>query len=415
MRIGERIPAFAHAEFVRFWSGAVVSNTGSMMYLAALGWITAGVTDSAAAIAAVPFVGLIPLLLVSPFAGAWADRWSRRKMLLAALAAQATVGVAVAIMVTADQVTYPRLIVASIIGGISGSAGAPVYQAIMPTLVPIQALRSAVVLNSLQFNISRAVGPTLAGFLIDATGAATVFWLNAASFLAVIVAIWSLEERPVPERTGERSVVGDIVAGARYAAGDRPIRVALTAGGVNALLIFPISYVAPVLATQALDLDAAEYGVLVGSFGLGAILAGIQMLLSRDRPYERIVSVGVGGCSIGLLVIGLAPGLLVALVGMFVTGAAFINITTNVLSSLQIQLDDRVRGRVMSLWMMIYGSLGPLGIIVFGAAGDIVDIQTVFVVAAALMASYLTFMTVRRGFAVLDPPPEALAADTSSR
>jgi predicted MFS family arabinose efflux permease len=259
------------------------------------------------------------------------------------------------------------------------------------------------------------VGPTLAGFLIDATGAATVFWLNAASFLAVIVAIWSLEERPVPERTGERSVVGDIVAGARYAAGDRPIRVALTAGGVNALLIFPISYVAPVLATQALDLDAAEYGVLVGSFGLGAILAGIQMLLSRDRPYERIVSVGVAGCSIGLLVIGLAPGLLVALVGMFVTGAAFINITTNVLSSLQIQLDDRVRGRVMSLWMMIYGSLGPLGIIVFGAAGDIVDIQTVFIVAAVLMASYLTFMTVRRGFAVLDPPPEALAADTDAR
>lgn len=405
MSFTTRVPAFAHAPFRRFWGGAVVSNTGSMMYLAALGWITADVTDSAAAIAAVPFVGLIPLLVVSPFAGALADRWSRRKMLLGALAAQLSVAIGVALIVTADAVTYPRLIAASLIGGMSGSFGAPVFQALLPTLVPIQALRSAVVLNSLQFNISRAIGPTVAGFLIDATGAATVFWINAASFGAVIAAVWSLEERPPAGRRSDRSVLGDIAAGARYAARDVPIRTALTAGGVIAILVFPISYVAPVLATQALDLDAAEYGILVGVFGAGAIAGGLSLLLGRERPYALSVSLGVGGSAVGLAVIGLAPGLPMALVGMGIVGVAFVNVTTNVLSSMQTQLDDRVRGRVMSLWMMIYGSLGPLGVIAFGAAGDLVHIQTVFLIAAGCMATFLVVMASGRRFAVLDARP----------
>lgn len=407
MALSDRIPAFGYPEFVRFWSGGVVSNTGSMMYLAALGWITAGVTDSALAISAIPFIGLLPLLLVSPFAGALADRWSRRKLLLSSLVGQAVVGVAVAVMVTADAVTYPRLVIASIFGGVMGSAGAPVLQAIMPTLVPVTALRSAVVLNSLQFNISRALGPTLAGLLIDQVGAALVFWVNAISYLAVMAAIFSLEERPVAASTSDRSVVGDIVAGAKYAASVETVRTPLAAGGMNAMLVFPISYIAPVLATQSLDLDASEYGLLVGSFGTGAIVAGIAMLLTRDKPYERAVTLGIAGCSAALLVIGLAPGLVVALIGMFSLGFAFLNVTTNVLSALQTQLDDRVRGRVMSLWMMIYGSLGPLGILLYGGAAEFVDMQTVFIGTAILMGLYLVAMTSRRAFRVLDgEPPE---------
>lgn len=405
-----RVPALAHAEFRRFWGGAVISNSGSMMYIAALGWITTDVTDSAAAIAAVPFIGLVPLFVVSPFAGVWADRLNRKRLLMFAIAGQAVVGAAVATMVTADAVTYPRLVIASVVGGVFGSLGAPVFQALIPTLVPLSAVRSAVVLNSLQFNISRAIGPTAAGLLIDGVGASFVFWLNVATYAAVLVAIVTLEDRP-PAFDGatDRSVFGDIAAGARYAVRTPSIRVALIAGTIIAVLIFPISYVAPILATQGLDLEASEFGILVGLFGAGAITGGVLMLAEQAKVMERAVSLGVVGCAAGLLLIGLAPGLTVALVGMFVTGIAFVNVTSNVLSSLQTNVDDRVRGRVMSLWMMIYGSIGPVGIISYGGLAEAVDIQTVFIIGAGVMMAFLAFMTVRRGFRVLDAPTEAAA------
>lgn len=400
----QRVPAFAHAEFRRLWVGGAISNSGSMMYLAALGWITTDVTDSSAAIAAVPFVGLIPLLVVSPFAGAWADKVSRRRLILFSLSGQAVVGAAVALMVTVDAVTYPRLLISSVVGGTMGSIGAPVLQAVIPTLVPVQALRSAIVLNSMQFNISRAIGPTAAGLLIDGIGPTFVFWLNVTTYFAAIYGAWGLVERPAAfAGVANRSVMGDIAAGARYAMRATPIRTALVAGAVNAVLVFPLSYVAPILATQSLDLEASGYGVLVGTFGLGAIIGGIILLVERERSVERAVSIGVAGCAVGLLIIGLAPGLAVALVGMFVTGLAFVNVTSNVLTSLQTNIDDRVRGRVMSLWMMIYGALGPVGIITYGAVAESVDIQRIFVAAAAVMALYLAVMTSRRAFVSLEP------------
>ena len=400
----QRVPAFAHAEFRRLWIGGAISNSGSMMYLAALGWITTDVTDSAAAIAAVPFVGLLPLLLVSPFAGAWADKVSRRRLILFSLWAQVVVGAVVALMVTADAVTYPRLLISSLIGGAMGSIGAPVLQAVIPTLVPLGALRSAVVLNSMQFNISKAVGPTAAGLLIDSIGPTFVFWLNVATYFAAIYGAWTLTERPAAfAGVANRSVIGDVVAGARYAMRTRPIRVALLAGAVNAVLVFPLSYVAPILATQSLDLEASGYGVLVGAFGFGAIIGGIVLLIERERAVERAISIGVGGCAAGLLIIGLAPGLPVALVGMFVTGLAFVNVTSNILTSLQTNVDDRVRGRVLSLWMMVYGALGPAGIITYGAVAESIEIQRIFVVAAAMMVLYLAFMTSRRAFLSLEP------------
>ncbi len=403
-----RLPAFAHPEFRRLWIGGAISNSGSMMYLAALGWVTTDVTDSAAAIAAIPFIGLIPLLVVSPFAGVWADKVSRRRLILGSMTAQTLVGAAVAVMVTADAVTYPRLVAASVIGGISGSIGAPVLQAVIPTLVPVTALRNAVVLNSMQFNISRAVGPTTAGLLIDSVGTKAVFWLNVVTYFAAIYGAWRLTERPAAfTGVGDRSLLGDIAAGARYAVRTPPIRVGLIAGAVNAVAVFPLSYVAPVLATQALDLDASEYGILVGAFGLGAIIAGVILIVERERPMERAVSLGVAGCALGLAIIGFAPGLAVALAGMFITGLSFVNVTSNVLTSLQANLDDRVRGRVMSLWMMIYGALGPAGIMTYGALAETVDIQRIFVAAAVLVAAYLVYMTSRRSFAVLEIGAEA--------
>lgn len=403
MSLADRVPALRHAEFRRLWLGGAISNSGSMMYLAALGWVTAETTDSAAAIAAVPFIGLIPLFLISPVAGVWADKVSRRKLLIGSLSAQMVIGAGVAIMVAADAVTYPRLVAASVLGGVSGSIGAPVLQAVIPTLVPPTALRSAVVLNSMQFNISRAVGPTAAGLLIDGVGTTFVFWLNVLSYTAAISAAWRLDERP-PAFAGvdDRSVLGDIIAGARYAMAARPIRLGLVAGGVNAIAVFPLSYVAPILATQALDLDASEYGVLVGAFGLGAILAGISMLLTSTRSMELSVTLGFLGCTIGLATIGFAPGLTAALAGMFITGFSFVNVTSNVLTSLQANLDDRVRGRVMSLWMMIYGALGPAGIITYGAVAESVDIQRVFVGAAAALLVWVVAMTARRAFSTLE-------------
>jgi MFS family permease len=404
--------ALAHRHFRMVWLAAIVNSAGTLMYMAAIGWVTAVSTGSPLKVTLVSFAGLLPMLVLSPIAGALGDRFSRRRLLLVTISAQAAVSTGLATTVTLDLATYPVLLGFAVLNGSCGSLTGPVFQALIPRLVPPEALRNAIVLNSMQFNLSRAIGPSIAGVLMDLTGPAVVFWINVVSYVPVLLVLRVLPDPGAAFTPAvRRSVFGDIVAGARYAGRTPGLRAALlTAGGV-ALLAGPIQWLAPIIARDGLDVGASQYGLLLGVFGAGAVVAGV-VLLSIDRavPYRRLAAVGLAGIALGLAVVAAARGIVLGVVGMGILGIAFITVSTTVNSSMQAQVDDRVRGRVVSLWLMVFGGAAPLGLLIQGSLAEVFDVRWVLAGDAVLVIVLLVVLVVRGHLRLLDQGPSPVAA-----
>ena len=197
-RVPKSVVALGYRDYALFWSASVVSNSGSMMYLAAIGWVVQVETDSPFKVTLVATLGMLPLLLMSPVGGSLADRISRRNVMLLSSSLATLVAGALSIVYAAGWANFWVLLVFAFVGGCVTSLGAPVMQAIIPELVPSRHLRNGVVLNGLQFNVARALGPLMAGLIIAQWGAATAFWLNTLSFGVMILALVSMRPRPAP-------------------------------------------------------------------------------------------------------------------------------------------------------------------------------------------------------------------------
>jgi MFS family permease len=403
--------ALTHRHFRLVWLAAIVNSAGSLMYLAAIGWVTAITTESPLQVTLVSFAGLVPLLVVSPVAGALGDRFSRRKVLLVTVSLQAAVSAGLAAAVSLDLATYPVLLVFAVLSGICGSLTGPVFQALIPRLVPPEALRNAIVLNSMQFNISRALGPTIAGVLLDVTGPELVFWINVVTFVPTLLALWVLPETGAAfTPAAKRSVFGDIVAGARYAGRAPGLRAVMTTAFFLAMLAGPIQWLAPIVATDGLGVGASSYGLLLGVYGAGAVVAGIVLLsLDQTIPYRRLATGGLLGVSAGMAVLATARSLAQGLVGMTLLGVAYIVVSTSVNSAMQAQVDDRVRGRVVSLWLMVFGGAAPIGLLLQGSIAELVDIRWVLAGVSVLTGAALLLLRFGGQLALLDHKGVTLA------
>ncbi len=390
--------------FRRIWLGALVSNAGSVMYLAALGWMVRGTTESPFKVAMVSFGGLLPLFVLSPIAGALADRYPRKPMLLVGLVVQTSVASVLAAAVTSGERGYPLLFGFAMAGGVAGAVVAPVFQSLMPTLVAPEAMRNGLLLNSMQFNISRAVGPMAAGLVIHTWGEAAALWFNVASYAAVIgaVALTAIKEPSRVRR--DRSVLGDFGAAMRYVRSTPAVSTTLLTAAFLAGLVQPIQQaLAPVVATDAFDADAARYGVLVGAFGAGALVTAIAVVsFDQGGSFRRLATVGMGGISLAMAGLAVAPGLAFGVAAMAVLGAASFIATSTLNSALHLTLDDRVRGRVVAMWMMGFGGAAPLGIVIQGALAEAFGVRWLLGFDSVLAAAVIVALTVRGRLRLLD-------------
>ncbi len=398
------LAAMRYRAFRRVWAGALVSNAGSVMYLAALGWLVRGGTDSPFRVAMVSFGGLVPLFVLSPIAGAWADRHPRKPMLLAGLIAQTVVASVLAAAVASGERSYWLLFGFAVAGGVTGALVAPVFQSLMPTLVSPEAMRNGLLLNSMQFNISRAVGPMSAGLVIHAWGEAAAMWVNVASFAAVIGAVAFTAINEPTRLRRDRSVVGDFGAALRYVRSEKAVSTTLLTAAFLAGLVQPIQQaLAPVVATDAFDADAARYGVLVGAFGAGALLTAIAVVASDlGLAFRRLATIGVMGISLALAGLALAPSLGMGIAAMALLGASSFIATSTLNSALHLKVDDRVRGRVVAMWMMGFGGAAPIGIVIQGSLAEAFGVRWLLGFDSALAAAVIAVLTLRGRLRLLD-------------
>lgn len=364
--------AFRSRNYRLFFVGQCVSLIGTWMQQVAVGWLVYRLTGSATWLGVMAFAAQAPTFFITPLAGAFADRWDRKRMFVTTQTLAMMQALLLAVVTLGGAVTVGRLVLLSLGLGLINAVDAPVRQSLVPDLVAAPAdLPNAIALNSSLINGARLVGPALAGVLIASIGEGGVFLLNGASYLAVIAALLALQIPKRPTVRGSHGIFSEVVAGWRYVAGSVPIRSILLLLAAVSIASSPVSVLMPVVASQTLGGGPNTLGALSAANGCGALIAAL--LLAR-RP--TIVGIGrwivAGGVFMGTALIGFALSRHLALSVVLVLGCGW-GLMTQMASCntvVQAVADPAMRGRVMALYTLAFLGTMPFGSLIAGALAN---------------------------------------------
>jgi MFS family permease len=379
---GGTFRALRYRNYRLIWVGFFLSNIGSWMQTVAQGWLVRDLTASNSLIGFVSFANSFPQIAFSLFGGVCVDLFNRRKLLIVTQAVYMVNAAALGALVLLRDwklwggLSLWHVIAFAFIGGVSSTLATPAFQALIPDLVSREDLPCAVALNSAQFNLSRIIGPTIGGLLFSVIGIAGCYFLNSASFLAVIAALWLLQLPPwlAPDSRDAHEMWRQMVAGVRYVYWRPRVKALLGVVAVNSLCGSPFLIFLPVFARDVLNREAQGLAQLWAAIGVGALLSALVMAysLSNSRRRERLLL--AGNVFFGLAVTGFALSRDFTLSCLFLAlvGAGMVSITTTIDTLLQILVQDEMRGRVMSMYLLTFAGLQPVGCLLIGALADLI-------------------------------------------
>jgi MFS family permease len=347
------------------------------MQATAQGWLVLGLTNSAALLGLTSAAANLPMLLLSLYAGVLADRVDQRRLLVVTQIAAAIFTAILALLTTLGVVEFWHVVVVAFLVGCTSAMSSPAYQALVSTIVGPRALGNAIALNSAQFNLSRIVGPSFAGIGIALGGLALSFWANSLSFVIVAIVLATLPIRNA-RAIGrlEASLWANIADGLRYVRGAPPIPTLLLLTIAPALLNLNYLVFLPIFARDVLGIGAAGLGLMTSAVGVGAVIGALAVAVARPGGGSgRLVIAALIASSTGLLLFAVSTWLPLTLLGLAILGGCQVGYyaTTNTL--LQLLVPIRLRGRVMSLYIITSTGLTPLGNIVIGPIADRVGVQ----------------------------------------
>jgi MFS family permease len=366
--IATTLRALRHRNFQLFFSGQMISLTGTWMQNIALDWLVYRLTGSSLLLGLVAFMNLIPVLVLAPIAGIVADRFNRHRTVILTQSLAMVLGLLLAALTLSGLIRVWQVLAISGLLGIVMAFDIPARQAFLMDMVGREDLFNAIALNSSMFNAARIVGPALAGALVAWIGEGWCFFVNGVSYLAVLWGLWRMRLGPQTSHLPGGSVLRHIVEGFRFARGTAPVRLLLLLVGVVSLVAMPYTVLMPIFAAGVLQGGPQSLGLLMGATGLGALLGSLTLASKRSvRGLGRWVwSAGViFGASLVLFSVSRHLWVSFALLvpagfGMMVQMGA-----SNTL--LQVMSPDRLRGRVMALYSMMFIGMAPIGALLGGA------------------------------------------------
>ena len=398
--------AFAVPAYRRYWGSQLVSGIGSWAQGLAQAWLVLELTGSPVALGTVTMLQFLPMLVFPLLGGVIADRWPRRRLLIATQVVALTQAVVLGLLVWSGAIQFWEVCVLAAVLGLSNAFGNPAQQALVPEIVGPELVGNAVALNSVQFNVARILGGGVGGAAVAILGIAPALFLNAASFVPALVVLVLL--RPafaVPSRLTGR-MVSQIGDGLRYATADRSIRRTLALFGVVGLLGFNWTVAIPLLASS-LNVGPAGYGAMSAGLGAGSLVSGLFLMRSRVPDERRLIAGAVGMGSM-IVVLGLSSSFGVSLAVMVLAGLAGIMATVTANTRLQMLSSNEYRGRVMSMFVMLMGGTTPIGGFLLGAIAQAQGIHVGLVIFGSLVVigiGAILFLDRGRPLAVAEPGP----------
>jgi MFS family permease len=370
--------------------GNALSTSGTWFQNLAASLLIFRLTHSPFLLGVLNFSQFVPVLLLAPWAGAAADRHDRRRLLLVTQAAAVVLSATLGLLAFAGLATAPVVIAFAGGLGVVSAFSAPAQQALVSSLVPLEDLTSAIALNSMTFNLARALGPALAAATVAAFGIPVAFLVNSVSYLAQIGGLLAVSPRPQRRYTGAR--LRDSLRLLR----EQPrllwlLLVVLAAGFASD----PVNTEAPAFA-HAFGHHDTVAGLIIGAFGAGAVAAAVLTAGHPGSPRRTVVTLTTLG--LGVAAFALAPSLLVAVPLLLVGGFSYLATNTRATTQLQLEVDDSQRGRIMALWSVAFLGLRPVASLADGALAGWLGVRVAGVALAttALVVAALVGRRVHR-------------------
>ncbi|MGE5673235.1 MAG: MFS transporter [Mycobacterium leprae] len=384
MELPAGIRALKHRDFRLFWTGQVISQSGSWMQIVGHNWLVLELTRSPLKISLISVLQFAPMLLFSLLAGAMVDRWPKRRLLVLTQVGLALTAFGLGALVWSGHVRYWHIAVLAVLVGCLTTLDFPARHSLVPAMVSREDLISAQGLNAITLNTARVLGPAIGGLLIDRWGISSSFFMNGISFVPVILALVFIrsEGRSAGRRQG--TVLDEVREGIGYSVRNPIILFTLCSLLVIGIFVRNYGILVPLLAKQGMGLDAKGYSLLLTAQGVGSLLGAIG-LTTLSRRHQKAGLLILSGGLLSLSVAGLSGvagvwgGVILLGVAGFVEPFFFAGGHT----ILQIEAPDDLRGRVMSLFPLVSSGSAPLGASLIGFAAERLGVRGGFITSGS--------------------------------
>jgi MFS family permease len=352
--------ALAVPNYRRYISGQAISLIGTWMQMTAQAWLVLTLTHSSTALGIIVALQTLPVLLFGPYGGVIADRVDKRRLMIALQAAMGVQALALGLLTVTGLVHVWEIGVLAALLGFNNAFENPARQSFMLELVGKEHLRNAVSLNSVLVNIARAIGPAVAGILIATVGDGVCFLVNAASFVAVVGSLLTMDRRALRPTEPMARARGQLREGLRYVRNTPGLAVPLVMMGIVGCLTYEFQVTLPVMASRGLHVGATGFGFMTAAMGVGAVVGGL-MVAARGKTGLRPLVIAAFGFGVTMALAALAPNLPLELAALAFAGGASISFMSTGNSTLQLTAAPEMRGRVMSLWFVAFQGSTPIG------------------------------------------------------
>ncbi len=365
--------ALRHRNFQLFFGGQLLSLTGTWMQSVAQSWLVYRITGSAILLGTVGFSGQIPVFFLAPIGGALADRHRRRRIIVITQTTAMILAFILAALTLTGRVRVWHIMTLSALMGVVNAFDIPARQAFLVEMVGREDLMNAIALNSSMFNGARLIGPAVAGILVAGIGEGWCFFTNGVSYLAVIAGLLMMRLGPwsPPERTA--STLENVLEGMSYVRRTAPIRALLLLVGLVSLVAMPYTVLMPVFADTILQSGARGLGVLMGATGMGALLGALFVASRRGlRGLGKVTAAAAAGFGVSLILFAISRRFWLSAAMLVPIGFCMMLQMACTNTLIQSMVPERLRGRVMAVYSMMFMGMAPIGALLAGvAAGHI--------------------------------------------
>ncbi|HJT16037.1 MAG TPA: MFS transporter [Thermoanaerobaculia bacterium] len=357
--------AFRERDYRLFWTTQFISNIGSWMQAIARGWLVYRLTDSPFLLGFVGFAGLIPQFFLMLPGGVVADKFDRKRVVVASQWVQAAAALWLAIEIYIHKITVWQIIVASLATGVAMSFSGPAYQAMVVDLLDDRRrLPNAIAMNSLQFNVSRVLGPLLAGVTLSLYGATWCFVCDALSFLPLIYVLGVVRDRQIRHPGSPAAMLSHIAEAFRHVSRDKLITVLLVIVAAASLFGYPYLSLMPMIARELFaQNDAKGLGLLMGGVGAGAMAGSLMLSVRMPKPERmtQMILLTLTSFALALGAVGFTRKEAPVFALFVICGASMVVCIALCNTSIQQRIPDALRGRVLSMYTFAFSGFLPFG------------------------------------------------------
>jgi MFS family permease len=352
--------ALAIPNYRRYIAGQSVSLVGTWMQMAAQSWLVLTLTGSATALGVILALQTLPVLLLCPYGGVIADRVDKRRLMVVLQIAMGVQALVLGVLTVTGAVRLWEIGALALLLGLNNAFENPARQSFMHEMVGPESLRNAVSLNSVLVNVARVIGPALAGLLIATTGEGICFLVNAATFVAVVASLVTLDRAAISTNPPSAREPGQLREGLRYVRRTPQLGVPLLMMALAGAMAYEFQVTLPVMARQGLHVGATGFGLMTAAMGVGAVVGGL-VVAAKGRTGLPTLVLAAAAFGVVLLFACVAPTLPVELFALALAGGASISFMSTGNSTLQLAAAPNMRGRVMSLWFVAFQGSTPIG------------------------------------------------------